>query len=219
MAVYKNIQLEPAQVQETTAKVREALAPFEAILPDDFVSEGLPELRFSDFTRGHDEAFDPSAFRGCLSLGGNLYNTTHAHTPSGPVRLTINRTGPGDDEVGRITVGEGTDLRGVSIVSYTGVTIGKHVHIEPRVTIMDSDGHPIDRRIPDIPENKAKAPVVIKDGAWIGYGVTITKGVTIGENAVVAPGSVVLWDVPDNGSVLGNPAKARKIFKKYLKES
>ena len=52
--------------------------------------------------------------------------------------------------------------------------------------------------------------VTIKKNAWIGLGAIITPGVTIGENSVVAAGSVVTKDVPDNTVVGGIPAKAIK---------
>lgn len=51
------------------------------------------------------------------------------------------------------------------------------------------------------------APVVIHDGAWIGSRCTIMKGVTIGEGAIVATGSVVTKDVPAYSVAAGNPAK------------
>lgn len=54
--------------------------------------------------------------------------------------------------------------------------------------------------------------VLIKKNAWIGLGATITPGVTIGENAVVAAGSVVTKDVPHNAVVSGVPAKVIKIL-------
>lgn len=40
------------------------------------------------------------------------------------------------------------------------------------------------------------APVIIKDNAWIGMSAIILKGVTVGEGAIVAAGSVVTKDVP-----------------------
>jgi acetyltransferase-like isoleucine patch superfamily enzyme len=48
---------------------------------------------------------------------------------------------------------------------------------------------------------------VIEKGVWIAAGATIIGGVTVGENSVVAAGSVVTEDVPPNTLVGGNPAR------------
>ncbi|KAG4104064.1 bacterial transferase hexapeptide repeat protein [Neocallimastix lanati (nom. inval.)] len=50
-------------------------------------------------------------------------------------------------------------------------------------------------------------PVHLKKNCWIGAGVTILPGVTIGENSVIGAGSVVTKDVEDNVLAVGNPAK------------
>lgn len=55
-------------------------------------------------------------------------------------------------------------------------------------------------------------PIIIKEKVWNGEGAKIMPGVTIGENAIVAGGSVVTKDVPANTIVGSNPAKIiRKI--------
>lgn len=53
-------------------------------------------------------------------------------------------------------------------------------------------------------------PMYIKENAWIGAGATVLADVTIGKNAVVAAGSVVTKDVPDNTVVAGFPAQIEK---------
>ena len=50
-------------------------------------------------------------------------------------------------------------------------------------------------------------PIVVKRNAWLGADVKVLAGVIIGENAIVAAGSVVTKDVPDNMIVAGSPAK------------
>jgi len=50
-------------------------------------------------------------------------------------------------------------------------------------------------------------PIYIHKGAWISSAVIILGGVTIGKNAVVAAGSVVTKDIPNNAIFAGNPAK------------
>ena len=56
-------------------------------------------------------------------------------------------------------------------------------------------------------------PVVVRRKAWIGAGAIILPGVTVGENAIVAAGTVVTKDVPDNAIVAGVPAKVLRNIK------
>jgi hypothetical protein len=215
MAVYRTLEPRVHERMADSANVKKTLTEMGALLSPDFESIGVPFINFGDSTRKQGEAFDPAHFKGKLVLGGVMNNSDIMHAPSGPCRITIIRSGPGEDECGRIVVGA-SDLIGTAMVSYVGITIGDRVHLEPRVTIMDSGGHPADRRLQDCPENRKSAPIVIEDDAWIGYGATIMPGVTIGHHAIVAPGSVVMWNVPAHGAVMGNPAKSSKVYRKYL---
>lgn len=84
-----------------------------------------------------------------------------------------------------------------------GLHIGDDVMIGPNVSIITT-GHPLDpsqRRAVTIGK-----PIVIEKNVWIAAGATIIGGVTVGENSVVAAGSVVTKDVPPNTLVGGNPA-------------
>lgn len=58
--------------------------------------------------------------------------------------------------------------------------------------------------------SSSKGKIIIKDDCWLGYGVTVLSGVTIGQGAVVAARSVVTRDVPPYAVVAGNPAKVIK---------
>lgn len=87
-----------------------------------------------------------------------------------------------------------------------GITIEDNVLIAPKVSLL-SEGHPIN---PVERQSLVPGKIHIKKNAWIGAGATILQGVTIGENAVVAAGSVVSKDVPDNTIVGGVPAKILK---------
>ncbi len=153
-------------------------------------------------------------FKGRLIFGpgSQLDNTPYSPFPHGPCRLTLMKTSEG--KVGCIEVGENTTLGGTSIVSYERVKIGSNILFGPEVVIIDGDGHPSDRRLPDNAEAKAQctAPIEIGDHAWIGLGAIIMKGVTIGHHAVVAAHSVVVKDVPPHGIVGGNPAKLLKVY-------
>lgn len=87
-----------------------------------------------------------------------------------------------------------------------GITIEDNVLIAPKVCLL-SEGHPVS---PEHRHSLNVAPIAIKKNAWIGANATILQGVTIGENAIVAAGSVVSKDVPDNTIVGGIPAKIIK---------
>ena len=90
-----------------------------------------------------------------------------------------------------------------SFLDIGGITIEDEVLIGPKVSIITED-HPLNPA-----ERKALTvkPVVIKRNAWIGAGAIILSGVTVGENAVVAAGTVINKDVPANTLVAGVPAK------------
>ena len=87
-----------------------------------------------------------------------------------------------------------------------GITIEDGVLIAPNVSIL-SEGHPVS---PEKRHSLEVGHIHIKNNAWIGAGATILKGVTIGENAIVAAGAVVSENVPDNTIVGGIPAKVIK---------
>lgn len=86
------------------------------------------------------------------------------------------------------------------------ITIEDNVLIAPKVSLL-TEGHALN---PDERSGLITKPIHIKRNAWIGANATILQGVTIGENSVVAAGSVVSKDVPDNVVVAGTPAKIIK---------
>ena len=59
-------------------------------------------------------------------------------------------------------------------------------------------------------EAKSKGSIIIKDDVWIGYNAVICSGITIGQGAVIAAGSIVTKNVPPYAIVGGNPAKIIK---------
>ena len=88
-----------------------------------------------------------------------------------------------------------------------GLHIADDVMIGPNVSIITA-GHPLEpsqRRATTIGN-----PIVIEKGVWIAAGATIIGGVTVGQNSVVAEGSVVTRDVHPNTLVGGNPARERR---------
>lgn len=93
----------------------------------------------------------------------------------------------------------------IKIRCHEKIEIGENVAISHDVTIMDSDAHE------GLWEGYEKTkPIKIGNHVWIGTRVTILKGVTIGDNAIIAAGSIVTKDVPNNTIVAGVPAKVIK---------
>jgi acetyltransferase-like isoleucine patch superfamily enzyme len=129
-------------------------------------------------------------------------------------------------EHGQCTIGDFTLLNGALIMVEEKIDIGSHCLISWNVGIADSDFHPLEpaQRLIDAqalapyfknrpPRPKLKtAPVKIADNVWIGMNAIILKGVIIGENSVVAAGSVVTKSVEPNTVVAGNPATVVKTF-------
>jgi acetyltransferase-like isoleucine patch superfamily enzyme len=116
-----------------------------------------------------------------------------------------------ESEEGVLAIGNGTHIGDNTILDITdNLSIGNEVAIGPNCTIYTHD-HDYQQT------NKAawkggiiKKTVVIEDGAWIGSGVTVLPGVSIGENSVVAAGSVVTKNVPESTIWGGVPAKQIK---------
>ena len=121
---------------------------------------------------------------------------------------------------GRILIGDEVYIGDDTIISAENcVEIGNLTMISHGVSIFDSTGHPVDpylrekdwrvvlREIPGPRPELSSAPVRIGSRVWIGFNSIIMRGVTIGDNAVVGAGSVVLHDVEANIVVAGNPAR------------
>ena len=86
------------------------------------------------------------------------------------------------------------------------IEIGDRVMIGPKTVIWGRD-HGMALGTPMKHQAHIKAPIRIGNDVWIGANVTILKGVTITDGAVVGAASVVTKDVPSNAIVVGNPAK------------
>ena len=92
-----------------------------------------------------------------------------------------------------LKIGDGVGInRNSCIVARERIIIGNNVIIAPNVCIYDHD-----HGFPD-PDDYVTAPVVIGDGTWIAANSVILKGVSIGENCVIAAGSVITHNIPDN---------------------
>ncbi len=63
-----------------------------------------------------------------------------------------------------------------------------------------------------------RGPIVIKDDVWIGFGVIILSGVTIGQGCVIAAGSIVTKDVPPYSVWIGNRVKKKRFSEEIIEE-
>lgn len=126
----------------------------------------------------------------------------------------LEAVGQSNGRTPRIKIGDNTSIH---LYFHCGavesVTIGKDVLIASRVYISDHD-HVFDD--PDKParwsEQLVSKPIIIEDGVWLGEGVVVLKGVTIGRRAVIGANSVVTRDIPPFSVAAGNPAKVIRKF-------
>lgn len=104
----------------------------------------------------------------------------------------------------------------LTLVDDANIYIGNDCMFGPN-TVIATAGHPIN------PELRAKvtqynAEVHIGNNVWLGAGVIVMPGVTIGDNSVIGAGSVVTKDIPSNVVAFGNPCKVfREIGEKDRK--
>jgi glycosyltransferase involved in cell wall biosynthesis/acetyltransferase-like isoleucine patch superfamily enzyme/SAM-dependent methyltransferase len=131
--------------------------------------------------------------------------------------------------LGQISIGARSSIGGGCLFVCTqpeGIRVGDNAMLSWDVTVIDTDAHSLD---PSLRQEDAydwkcgldvgrqgvfkdwsgvsSKPIVIEDGAWVGFGAVIMKGVTIGKGAVVGARSVVTRDVAPYNVVAGNPAR------------
>ncbi len=93
----------------------------------------------------------------------------------------------------------------LTLVDDTHIYVGDYTMFGPNVTVATA-GHPI---LPELREKmyQYNFPVHIGKNCWIGAGVVIVPGITIGDNVVIGAGSVVTKDLPSNVVAVGNPCR------------
>jgi len=136
--------------------------------------------------------------RGTLIIGAyvRLYSTTV------PIELA---TQPG----GTLEIGDRCSLNyGDSISAHQSIRLGRLCRLGTYVNIMDNNWHDIHDRSKVPPS----APVTLEENVWLGNSVIVLPGVTIGRDAVVGAGSVVMTDIPPRSVAMGNPARVVRSF-------
>lgn len=105
---------------------------------------------------------------------------------------------------------------GTTMVDDTHIYVGDYTMFGPNVTIATA-GHPI------LPESRQQGyqynmAVHIGKNCWLGAGVIVLPGITIGDNVVIGAGSVVTKDLPDNVIAVGNPCRILREVNDHDKE-
>ena len=109
----------------------------------------------------------------------------------------------------RVFVGARTFANfGLVALDVAPIVIGDDVQIGPSVQLL-TPTHPIDAEARRAKWESAR-PIAIGDNVWLGGGVIVLPGVSIGRNSVIGAGSVVSRDVPADVVAMGNPARVTR---------
>jgi acetyltransferase-like isoleucine patch superfamily enzyme len=158
-----------------------------------------------DFGKGCKFYGFPTFFKpnsGIIKIGKNCrFRSSHTSNLIGinrPCIISIN------EKNGKIIIGDNCGFSGTVIASFNEIIIETDVKCGANTLITDSDWHQEDSR------TGIAIPVHIKKNVWLGEGVKVLKGVTIGENAIIGAGSVVTKNIPSNVIAGGNPCRIIK---------
>ena len=121
----------------------------------------------------------------------------------GPCRITME----GDST---LLIGENTGIRDVQFVlKDADIVVGKLCMFSNHIVLRNTDSHKVISLEDNSVKNKPR-DIRLGEHVWIGQNVTILKGVSIGNDSVVALGTIVTKDVPANSIVAGVPSKVVK---------
>ena len=98
-----------------------------------------------------------------------------------------------------------------TISAFQHVSIGRECIVADRVMLIDFDHGMVEVERPIREQGIYKRDVRIGHNAWIGYGASFLRGVTVGDNAVVGTYTVVNKDVPANAVVAGVPVRVLRM--------
>lgn len=109
----------------------------------------------------------------------------------------------------RIRIGRNCRIHGSALHAQKSISIGDNCLLAANCQIIDGNGHDLCLENPErrLESHGDASPVFIGDNVWLGEGVLVLPGVTIGEGAVVAAHSVVSRDVPSRCVAAGTPAR------------
>lgn len=175
---------------------RERMLAGELYIADDPESERLHRrgMQLADAYHRAEVTGDPGARELLADLLGTLGEGAHINPP-----LFV-------DYGENIHIGARTFVNyNLTALDVARITIGEDCQIGPNVQLL-TPTHPIDPE-PRRDKLEAAEPIVLEDNVWLGGGVIVCPGVTIGENSVIGAGAVVTKDIPANVVAVGNPAR------------
>lgn len=105
---------------------------------------------------------------------------------------------------------------GLTCVDDTHIYVGSHTLFGPNV-ILATAGHPM---MPELRKHgiQYNMPIHIGENCWLGAGVIVVPGVTIGDNVVIGASSVVTKDIPSNSVAMGTPCRVVRQINDHDKE-
>lgn len=127
-------------------------------------------------------------------------------------RCIISTHGPG----AAIAIGRNCGFSGTVIGAAGRIVIGDNVLCGANTTITDFDWHPLDPAQRLTGKAVESRPVTVGNNVWLGLNVILLKGVQIGDNTIIAAGSVVTQDIPANVIAGGAPCKVLKEKTEWL---
>ena len=125
-----------------------------------------------------------------------------------PIKIYIDKVGA------KIKIGNNTRIHGSCLHAYESIEIGENCLIAANCQIFDRSGHDT---LSDKPSKRVNShgiakPILIGNNCWIGTSAIILPGTVLGDNCVVAAGSIVNGVFKNNSLIGGNPAKLIKLI-------
>ena len=113
---------------------------------------------------------------------------------------------------GVVSIGAKTVLgQECTISAYQHVSIGRECVIADRVMLIDFDHGMVEVDRPIRLQGIYKRDVRVGHNVWIGYGVAILRGVTVGDNSIIGTSAIVSHDVPANAVAAGVPVRVLRM--------
>ena len=164
---------------------------------------------------------DPEIQRSCIDTKELLLEFNQTTLTSPNFRSLLQRVAPGIpdssvicppfycDHASSNHIGEHVFINyNCTFLGGASITIDNNVLIGPNCQLLTPQ-HPmnyLDRRKP----METSYPITIGDDTWLGGGVTVLPGVTIGKRCIIGAGAVVVHDIPDDSLAVGNPAVVKR---------